>query len=97
MKTQYAIILICVLFSIYFVFDISYKTQNARENLNKLKEEIIQNENHVHVLKVEWSYLTNPERIKRLTEKHLNLKLQTVENVKSTQTQVVFNEQKNKQ
>ncbi len=85
--------MIIVFASIYMVFNISYKTQNAREKLIKIKSHIIKLENENHLLKVEWSYLTNPERIEQLTKKHLtNLKIQTQNNIKKTETQVVFND-----
>jgi hypothetical protein len=37
------------------------------------KELIIEKKNH-HILKAEWKVLTSPERIQKLTVKHLNMR-----------------------
>lgn len=90
MKFKYSFAIIIVFVSIYMVFNVSYKTQNSRENLTKIKSEIISLENDIHLLKVEWSYLTNPARIEKLSQKHLNLKIQTQDRIKSNEIQLVF-------
>lgn len=90
MKFKYSFAIIVVFISIYMVFNVSYKTQNSRENLAKTKSEIISLENDIHLLKVEWSYLTNPARIEKLAQKHLNLKIQTQDRIKSNEIQLVF-------
>lgn len=90
MKFKYSFAILIVFLSIYMVFNISYKTQNLRENLIKIKSEIVMVENDIHLLKVEWSYLTNPIRIEKLAHKNLNLKIQTQDKIKSNEVQLVF-------
>jgi cell division protein FtsL len=92
MKIKYSLITFIVFISVYLVFNISYKTQNARENLMKIKLDIMNFENDIHLLKVEWSYLTNPKKIEQLAQKHLNLKIQTQDNIKINETQLAFND-----
>jgi len=90
MKLKYFFIILVMFLSIYEVFNISYKVQNSREDLAKIKSQIIDLENQLRILEVEWSYLNNPARIKKLSEKYLDLKIQKQADIKKTDIQLVF-------
>jgi cell division protein FtsL len=96
MNIKYIVIVIIAFFSVYEVFNISYKTQNSREKLLKINSEINKFENDIHILKLEWSCLSNPIRIQVLSDKHLNLEVQTQKHIRKNQTQLVFNNIKKK-
>lgn len=90
MKLKYFFIILVMFLSIYEVFNISYKVQNSREDLAKIQSQIIDLENQLRILEVEWSYLNNPARIKKLSEKYLDLKIQKQADIKKTDIQLVF-------
>jgi cell division protein FtsL len=82
--------------AIYFLFQMNSKVQNTKEEILNLKKQIEQDKNDIHLLKAEWSYLTNPERIKTLSKKHLSSKLQIASQFKKNNKYLVFNDKKNK-
>lgn len=65
--------ILALLISSIILFDIKYKVQNTRKELNKVEAEIIQNKEDIHILKAELSYITKPEILAKLSQKHLNL------------------------
>ena len=68
-------LLISILFtlSIYGLFQIKYKVLELRRDTKELSAELEKEKREVDALKVEWTYLTNPQRIASLASKYLNL------------------------
>ncbi|AIL64428.1 hypothetical protein NOVO_00065 [Rickettsiales bacterium Ac37b] len=59
--------------SVLGLFYIKYQVQNLNKDLNELNKQYTQEQESVRVLKAEWSYLNQPERLKELSKKYLNL------------------------
>lgn len=73
------------------------KVQNTREEISHIKKQIEQEKTNIHILKAEWAYLTNPQRIKNLSDKYLSLKLQTASQFKKSDKYLVYNDKIRKQ
>ncbi|MFI4983826.1 MAG: hypothetical protein ACHP6I_01360 [Rickettsiales bacterium] len=56
-----------------FLFVIKYKVQNLNKHLNALNSRIVTEKENYHILKAEYTYLTNPKRIKKLVSENLGL------------------------
>ena len=93
-KSLFSAILLGI--AIYFLFQMSGKVQNAKEGITHLKKQIEQDKNDIHLLKAEWAYLTNPERIKELSKKHLSSRLQLANQFKKNDKYLAFNDRKKK-
>jgi cell division protein FtsL len=58
----------------FALFQLKYQVQGLEEKLTRINREILQNEETIHVLKAEWSYLNQHERIEALARKYLSLR-----------------------
>jgi len=73
------------------LFSIKYKVQDLEQELAFLNKSIYQERQSIHVLKAEWSFLNNPERLGSLARRHLHMgpvlpaQLATLEEVGSLQ------------
>jgi cell division protein FtsL len=56
------------------LFLVKHEVQDLEERLAQLDDRIANERETVHVLRAEWAYLTRPERLARLAERHLGLK-----------------------
>jgi cell division protein FtsL len=56
------------------LFLVKHEVQDLEERLARLDDRIAKEHEAVHVLRAEWAYLTRPERLARLAERHLELK-----------------------
>lgn len=56
------------------VFMMKFEVQQLEDKLVSLNRNIEANQEAIHVLKAEWSYLNDPTRIQEMAEKHLALK-----------------------
>lgn len=63
------ILLVCAA----FLFTIKYKVQNLNKDVKAVNSRILSEKENIHILKAEYTYLTNPKRIKKLVDQHLNL------------------------
>jgi len=52
---------------------VSYQVQSLENELETLERAAIAQQEEIHVLKAEWSFLNRPERLARLTGRHLKL------------------------
>ncbi|MEE8172947.1 MAG: hypothetical protein V3T62_08460 [Alphaproteobacteria bacterium] len=52
---------------------VSYQVQRLENELEQLERAAIAQQEEVHVLNAEWSFLNRPERLARLAERHLEL------------------------
>lgn len=56
------------------LFVVKHEVQKLEEELGRISRATLADQEAVHVLKAEWSYLNEPSRLQRLAEKHLHLK-----------------------
>ena len=56
------------------MFEVKYAVMDLEETLAKTNRAIDADEDAIHVLKAEWSYLTQPSRLTELSRKYLDLK-----------------------
>jgi hypothetical protein len=55
------------------LFFIKHEVKDMEHRLAGLNEEIQRNEDAIHVLRAEWSYLNDPARLRDLSERHLGM------------------------
>lgn len=55
------------------LFHTSQQVTDGRSALNRLDREILREEESIRVLKAEWSYLNQPERLEKLAAQYLEL------------------------
>ena len=55
------------------LYQIKHEVQTKEDRLAALNRTILADQEALHVLKAEWSYLSQPERIAELSEKYLSL------------------------
>ena len=66
------------------LFHTSYQVQALGEDLAGLNRAIIQEQEAIQILKAEWSYMNDPNRIEEMTRRHLVLGPTTSEQMIST-------------
>ena len=55
------------------MFYVKYQVGHLRDELGAVGHHIIETTDALHVLDAEWSYLNQPDRLKKLNEQHGNL------------------------
>lgn len=66
------------------LFNITFEVEQLQDELNDLNKQILDEQKAVHVLRAEWSFLSRPERIERLSQRLLpGLRPPTVEQVRN--------------
>ncbi|SCA57417.1 conserved hypothetical protein [Candidatus Terasakiella magnetica] len=55
------------------VFRITYQVDALEKELRALNKEILQEQETIHILKAEWSYLNDPSRLEDLAKRYLGL------------------------
>lgn len=66
--------LISLLISSSVLFHTKHKVQNLRSEMNMLSKKILSTQEDIHILQAEWGYLTQPDNIRVLAKKKLDLK-----------------------
>lgn len=56
------------------LFLLKYEVQSLEDRLAAVNGDIRRNQETIHILKAEWSYLNDPERLRDLNERHLGMK-----------------------
>jgi cell division protein FtsL len=76
-------LLIAILFalSVYGLFQIKYKVLELKRETRELVFQLDAEKRELESLKVEWTYLTNPQRLAMLASKYLNLSKTNVERI----------------
>ena len=55
------------------LFHVKYKVQTLEDDLRRLNAEITKEQEQLHVLRAEWSYLNQPSRLQELSARYLPL------------------------
>lgn len=53
-----------------FMFYVKYKVSHLRDELIQVNRDILDTTDALHVLDAEWSYLNQPDRLKKLNDQH---------------------------
>lgn len=56
------------------LFHVKYQVMALEESLTRLNAATLREQNQIHVLEAEWSYLNRPSRLEELAERYLELK-----------------------
>lgn len=64
-----------------FLYQIKFEVQQMEQDLAASHNEILRHQEAIHVLEADWAYLTRPERIAELAERHLGFEPMTPEKV----------------
>lgn len=56
------------------LFHVKYQVAALEEDLTRLNAATLREQNQIHVLEAEWSYLNRPSRLEELSERYLQLK-----------------------
>ena len=59
---------------VFGLFHVKYEVAALEEELNRLNIATLREQNQIHVLEAEWSYLNRPSRLEELAERYLTLK-----------------------
>jgi len=57
----------------FTLFEVEYRVDSLRAEFNEVNRELVADREAIHVLRAEWSYLNQPERLKKLSQKYLAL------------------------
>ncbi len=60
-------------FSIFGLFQIKFRVQYLNKDVSELKRQLEQEKESIHILKAEWAYLNQPQRLRELAKRYLNL------------------------
>lgn len=55
------------------LYGVKYRVQEMDSEIATLRAQIQTEKQAIHVLSAEWAFLTRPERVRRLAEKHLDM------------------------
>lgn len=56
------------------LFHVKYQVMALEEELNRLNAATLREQNQIHVLEAEWSYVNRPSQLEELADRHLGLK-----------------------
>jgi hypothetical protein len=57
----------------YGLYQVKYVVRDVKYEVAQLSQELQAEQERLHVLKTEWAYLTRPDRLRSLSENHLQL------------------------
>ena len=57
----------------YGLYQLKHEVIALENELGRLNRQIVQEQQNIHVLKAEWSYVTQPGRLQLLAQRHLDL------------------------
>lgn len=65
------------------LYQTSYRVQEQEERLSRLNRQIVAEQEAIQVLKAEWAYLNDPDRLEKLAAEHLVLQPTKAEQIVS--------------
>jgi hypothetical protein len=57
----------------YGLYQLKHEVIALENELFRLNRQIVQEQQNIHVLKAEWSYINQPQRLQALAQRHLDL------------------------
>lgn len=72
-KLRHVIISLILGLAIFGLFQIKFKVQHLNAEMKELRKQLSSENELVHVLKAEWAYLNQPDRLQRLSKKFLEV------------------------
>ena len=66
-------LILCVVTLGVLLFRTSQSVQDAEDRLSYVMEEVLEEEESLRMLDIEWAYLNSPERLEKLAERYTNL------------------------
>jgi hypothetical protein len=63
----------CFAASAIGLYLVKYNVQDVNRDVVTLKESLAQEKESLHLLNAEWAYLNRPDRLRQLSERHLDL------------------------
>ncbi len=72
-RIHYLLALLLICSCVFGLFQVKFRVQNLHREVAELQKQLDHEKSSIHVLKAEWTYLNQPERLQRLAEKFLNL------------------------
>ncbi len=73
MKPVLFLALVLVGVSMVGVFHVEHQVQEIRSELSSLNKQIVEDKHATHVLKAEWTYLNQPERLQQMASRYLDM------------------------
>lgn len=69
-KLGFALAVLAIVATATWAYNVTYATKMTLGRIDDLRGQIAAENEHIQVLRVEWAWLNNPERLARLTEEH---------------------------
>jgi len=63
----------CFAIAAYALYMVKFSVQNLQREVATAQTQLAQEKESLHLLNAEWAYLNRPERLRRLSDAHLNL------------------------
>jgi len=57
----------------FVLFKVKYEVVEIEQKLAQTQQQIEREKENIHILKAEWSHLNEPQRLKKLAEKYLDI------------------------
>lgn len=73
MRLSSMIWVVAVVCAASLLYSVKYRVQSMDEEIASIRAQIAEEKQAIHVLNAEWAFLTRPERIRVLAEKHLDM------------------------
>jgi cell division protein FtsL len=72
-KVKFLLILVALVVSAYGMLHVKHRVQVLTKELIEIKRQMTMEKEALHVLKAEWAYLNQPERLKFLADQYLTM------------------------
>lgn len=73
MQRSTIIFFVLALFGGFILFKVKYEVVEIEQKLAQTEQQIAREKETIHILKAEWSHLNEPQRLKKLAEKYLDI------------------------
>lgn len=70
----------------FAVFQVEYYVQGLETELEQAKKQLSEDRETIHVLRAEWAYLNQPERLRDMVAKHLHMETVNVAQLRDIRT-----------
>lgn len=73
MQRSSSVFFLLALFGGFLLFKVKYEVVEIEQKLAQTQQQIVREKETIHILKAEWSHLNEPQRLKKLAEKYLDI------------------------